>query len=234
MKPSQEVEVVVDSREPSEIIDELEACSTNDYSVIPRVETLEVGDYVVSPEIAFERKTFPDFLHSAFDENEQHEKGYLMRQVADLAREYRRPALIIEGQELMELYTLRPGIHPNSIRGKLYAIANGFRVPIIWTMSTHDTAEMLVIAAKKAQLDNHTGKPSPHGKRSHLSLDEKQIYLITSIMGVGVDTATRLLNHFHTPRAIMSATVSELVSVPNIGPKTAKTITEVVSTKYKP
>ena len=234
MKQRDKIEIVVDMREPTEIIGEIEDMSTDECEVIVRRDMLEIGDYVLSHDIAFERKAFPDFLHSAFDENEQHEKGYLMRQIADLAREYRKPALILEGAELLELYTLRPGIHPNAIRGKLHAVACGFRVPIIPTMNLHDTAAMLVTAAKKAQLVSHAGKPSPHGKRSHLSLDEKQVYLITAIMGIGVDTAIRLLGHFKTPQAIVNATESELMAVHLVGKKTAATIHEIVATDYKP
>jgi len=234
MKQRDTIEIVVDMHEPTEVVGWLEELSTDDCTVIVRRDTLEIGDYVVSPDIAFERKEFKDFLHSMFDENEQHEKRYGMRQIADLAREYRKPGLILEGGELKELYMLRSGIPPNSIRGTLHAIAFGFRVPILPTFNLRDTAAMLVIAAKKAQLERHAGKPTPHGKRSHLSLDEKQVYLITAIMGIGVDTAIRLLGHFKTPQAIVNATESELMAVHLVGKKTAATIHEIVATDYKP
>ncbi|MFA7374167.1 MAG: DEAD/DEAH box helicase, partial [Methanothrix soehngenii] len=59
------------------------------------LKNLEVGDYVVSDRVAIERKTAQDFVASIIDPERN-----LFRQVADLARSYERPVLILEGRDL--------------------------------------------------------------------------------------------------------------------------------------
>ncbi|MDL5501818.1 MAG: ERCC4 domain-containing protein, partial [Candidatus Methanoperedens sp.] len=58
------------------------------------LRTLEVGDYVVSDRVGIERKTTEDFLSTFLDGRD------LFGQISDLARAYRRPLLIIEGEGL--------------------------------------------------------------------------------------------------------------------------------------
>lgn len=56
------------------------------------ITTLEVGDYVVSGRVAFERKTVDDLFATLLERRE------LFSQLMDLARSYRLPILIIEGK----------------------------------------------------------------------------------------------------------------------------------------
>ena len=58
------------------------------------LRNLEVGDYVISERVAVERKTASDFISSIIDPQRN-----LFRQMADLARTYDRPILILEGRD---------------------------------------------------------------------------------------------------------------------------------------
>ena len=189
------------------------------------VKMLAIGDYHVSNDVIIERKTTSDFLHSIIDD-----KGHLYEQLADMMREYKRSLLMIEGAP-MELYTDR-AVHPNAIDGMILAAAR-FSASMIWTMSVDHTARMIYREAEHEQVQMAKKKGSPHGKRSHLSMPEQQTYFISAIQNLGPETAIRLLKHFGTPEAVVSATVDELTEVPKIGEKTAQTIREVVSTEYK-
>ena len=59
---------------------------------------LKVGDYVVSPKTAIERKTIQDLLNSIYD-------GRLFVQCSQLNEHYAKPVLIVEGNivDLMDI-----------------------------------------------------------------------------------------------------------------------------------
>src|SRR5699024_3000819 len=101
------VEIVVDQRElDSSIARDLstrENCET-------RLETLAVGDYVLSDRVVVERKSVSDFLDTLTGGDRS-----LFDQVGDDARHYARPVVVIEGTDL---YGER-NVHPNAIRGAL-------------------------------------------------------------------------------------------------------------------
>src|SRR5659263_205650 len=85
--PTNMPEIVVDHRELRSPV----AKTLERLGVKLVFKTLEVGDYVVSDRIAFERKTMDDLFSTWFDEKK------LFEQLYDLAQAYHRPVLIIEG-----------------------------------------------------------------------------------------------------------------------------------------
>ncbi|CAG1004582.1 hypothetical protein METP3_03625 [Methanosarcinales archaeon] len=58
------------------------------------ISTLKTGDYVVSDRVAFERKTVDDVFATLIERRE------LFSQLMDLAKSYRKPILIIEGEDI--------------------------------------------------------------------------------------------------------------------------------------
>jgi DNA excision repair protein ERCC-4 len=80
------VRILVDERERKSVIPDLlrRAGAAIDFA------QLKVGDYVVSPETAIERKTIHDLLNSIYD-------GRLFIQCSQLNEHYRKPILIVEG-----------------------------------------------------------------------------------------------------------------------------------------
>jgi DNA excision repair protein ERCC-4 len=88
------VRILVDERERKSGIPDLlrRAGATIDFA------QLKVGDYVVSPETAIERKTIQDLLNSIYD-------GRLFIQCSQLNEHYIKPVLIVEGNLVEFLYT---------------------------------------------------------------------------------------------------------------------------------
>jgi ERCC4-type nuclease len=88
------VRILVDERERKSGIPDLlrRAGATIDFA------QLKVGDYVISPETAIERKTIQDLLNSIYD-------GRLFIQCSQLNEHYIKPVLIIEGNLAEFLYT---------------------------------------------------------------------------------------------------------------------------------
>jgi len=120
------VEVVVDQRELDSTI--AKDLSTWD-GLTTRLETLAVGDYVLSDRVAVERKSAADFVDSVLDADRS-----LFTQVGELSRAYARPTVVVEGSNL---YGQR-NVEPNAIRGALASLAVDFGVSVLRTESEAD------------------------------------------------------------------------------------------------
>ncbi len=187
------------------------------------LRTLQVGDYVVSERVGIERKTAEDFLNTFLDGRD------LFGQISDLARAYRRPLLIIEGEGI---YTKRQ-VNPNAIRGALSSVAIDFGVPVLFTKDEQETAELISVIAKREQADNAKKEINLHGNKTASTLPEQQEYLVSAISDIGPVVAKNLLRHFGSVERIMTASKEELMAVELVGPKTADRIREVVGGEYR-
>jgi ERCC4-type nuclease len=186
-------------------------------------KTMEVGDYVVSDRVGFERKNINDFMNSWLIEKK------LLGQIGDLAKSYDRPVLIIEGGN--PFYAGR-NVHPNAIHGILNTIAVSFRVPILYSLTPDETAKIIMMIAKREQTDDK--RPFQlHGKRSHLSIDGQREYIVSAIPDIGTVVAQALLSHFGSVQAVMCANDNELIKVSGIGKVSADKIRNIVGGKYE-
>jgi ERCC4-type nuclease len=64
------------------------------------------------------------------------------------------------------------------------------------------------------------------------SVPQQQLYVVSSMPGVGRKLAEKLLVKYGTPRRIMSLTAGELALTQGIGWKRAEKIKELLDTKY--
>ncbi|WP_424013577.1 DEAD/DEAH box helicase [Halorubrum xinjiangense] len=214
------VEVVVDQRElDSSIAKDL---STRD-GLVTRLETLAVGDYVLSDRVAVERKSAADFVDSMLDSDRS-----MFEQVGELSRAYARPVMVVEGTNL---YGQRD-IDPNAIRGALASLAVDFDVSVLRTEGEEDTTELLATIAKREQ-ETRDREVSVHGEKTTKTRAEQQEYVVSSIADIGPVTARTLLEHFGTVEAVMTAPEDDLLEVDGVGPVTAERIREVVGSEYE-
>ncbi len=189
--------------------------------IVVTVKNLEVGDYVVSDRVAIERKTAADFVASIIDPQRN-----LFRQIADLARTYERPVLILEGRNL---YSTQ--MNAASIRGAMISVAVDYGVPIIPTEDRDETVAVIALLAAREMREGRP--PKMHGHKTARTLKEQQEYLISSISSVGPTVARNLLKHFGSVEKIMTASSEQLQEVGLVGPKIAERIRELVGGDYK-
>ncbi|QLG28477.1 DEAD/DEAH box helicase [Halorarum halophilum] len=212
-------EIVIDQRE-------LESTIARDLStregITTRLETLEVGDYVLSDRVAVERKSVADFLDTLVGGDRS-----MFEQVRDTARAYARPVVIVEGEDL---YGER-NVHPNAIRGALSSLAIDFDASVLRTEDEADTADLLEVIARREQETNDR-EVSAHGEKAAKTLAEQQEYVVSSIADIGPVTSRALLEHFGTVEAVMTAREGDLLEVPGVGEVTAERIREVVGAEY--
>lgn len=184
-----------------------------------KVQAMAVGDYQVSDEVVIERKTAKDFLDSIVDKR-------LFKQARSLMEEFKRPLIILEGDDLYNGM-----INPNAIRGSIASIALDFGISIIPTRNAQDTAAMI----KRIAIREQSGEKTPIQIRTDkkpVNLWEQQLFIIESLPNIGPVNAKNLLEHFGTVANIINASESQLQEVEGIGKKTAANIRKVVDSKY--
>ena len=207
--------VYADSREGnSKVIRHL-----SEMEIDVKVHSMAVADYQVSDEVAIERKTTKDFIDSIIDKR-------LFKQAKELSEEFKRPLMILEGDDLYAGM-----VNPNAIRGSIASIALDFGISIIPTRNAQDTAAMI----KRIAVREQTGEKTPISIRTDkkpVSLWEQQLFIIESLPNIGPVNAKNLLEHFGSVANVINASSSELQEVEGIGKKTAESIRNVVDSKY--
>jgi Fanconi anemia group M protein len=216
-----DVEVVIDQRE-------LESTIARDLSkregIETRLETLSVGDYVLSNRVVVERKSVEDFLDTLVGGDRS-----MFDQVGDMARHYARPVVVVEGENLREARN----VHPNAIRGALASLAVDFDASVLRTTDEGDTADLLSVIAEREQ-GTADREVSVHGEKGSRTMAEQQEYVVSAIADVGPVTARSLLSEFGTVEAVMTAREDDLKEAEGVGDVTAARFREVVGSEYDP
>uniref|UniRef100_UPI0037E92C77 DNA repair endonuclease XPF n=1 Tax=Semicossyphus pulcher TaxID=241346 RepID=UPI0037E92C77 len=105
--------------------------------------TLEVGDYILTPDTCVERKSVSDLIGSL-------QSGRLYTQCLSMTRYYRKPVLLIEFDpakpfSLTARSDFRHEISANDITSKLTLLTLHFpRLRILWCPSPHATADLFL------------------------------------------------------------------------------------------
>ncbi|MBR9707480.1 MAG: DEAD/DEAH box helicase, partial [Candidatus Diapherotrites archaeon] len=211
------VKIFVDMRErASGIVNEL-----RERNVELVLKQLDLADFILSEDVAVERKEQNDFIQSLIS-------GRLFDQIRRLSSTFEKPLLIVEGRE--DLYALRD-ISPNALRATLSSIALDYGIPILFSKDVGDTADFLVTIAKREQLDLQK-EIKLRGDKRIMSLPETQQFLIEGLPGIGPSLTKTLLKHFGSVEGVFHAGVSDLKEVEGIGEKRAKEIRKVIEEVY--
>ena len=184
-----------------------------------KIRSMAVGDYQVSDEVAIERKTAKDFVDSLIDKR-------LFKQARELSEEFKKPLLILEGDDLYAGM-----VNANAIRGSIASIALDFGISIIPTRNAQDIAAMIKRIAIREQNGEHTPVQIRTDKKP-VSLLEQQLFIIESLPNIGPVNAKALLEHFGSVGNVINASEKDLQEVEGIGKKTAENIRSVIDSKY--
>ncbi|NYZ79818.1 DEAD/DEAH box helicase [Candidatus Micrarchaeota archaeon] len=215
-KPEKDKPVIyVDSRERASGIIRL----LLDKEVMIKAKQLNVADFLLSERVAVERKEGNDFVQSIID-------GRLFTQMKDLASNFERPILLIEG----EIFRIR-NVNDNAIRGALASVAVDYGIPIIQTKDIAESAEFLAFLAKREQFTEKR-EIRLQGEKRAMTIDEQQQFIVESLPGIGPTTAKELLKHFKSVEGVFDADERELREVEGVGEKRAKEIRAIIISKY--
>ncbi len=216
-KEKKELVIYADSREKhSDVLKKLFSLTTK-----LEVKRLDVADYLVSDDVAIERKSVKDFVDSLVD-------GRLLEQLRTLVETYSKPVIIVEGEE--DIYNQR-NVQGAAIRGMISTIIIDYRVPLIWTKNSDETVAYIMSLASREQ-DEGKSYFSPHPVKPK-RFEEQQLFIVSSFPMISLTLATEILKKFGNIQRFMSATEDELREIPNLGEKKAKMIIDLLNREFK-
>jgi ERCC4-type nuclease len=205
--------IIVDDREQySPVVSALAAYEDVELSV----QRLTAGDYWVNEHMLFERKTLPDLMQSIID-------GRLFRQAIRLASSDSSPVLVLEGTHYDPE---KPAVSREAVQGALISISLVLGIPVLRSLSSQETAWLMLCADKQVQriVEGGVHRPGyrPKGRR------KRQLFILQGLPGIGRDKAELLLEVFGSVEKVFTAGYEDLLQVKGIGRSTAQRIRDMV------
>ncbi|WP_286189043.1 3'-flap repair endonuclease Xpf [Sulfolobus sp. S-194] len=184
-------------------------------------DNLSVGDYVISDEIAIERKSVEDLVSSVFDKR-------FFDQLNRLSEAYAKPFILIEGDmEKIRKITSRW----KAINSALTSAILEFDLRVVYSNDRKESAEIIYKIAEKSSTTQNKKIVNLHEKPKFESLRDIQLYVIEAFPQIGSKLAERLLEKFGSIERICNASVSELEKVLE-SRKKAEEIYKIIHTTY--
>lgn len=218
--------IVVDEREKKSGIPKL----LKDAGAVIDFAQLKVGDYIVSPEIAVERKSIRDLISSIYD-------GRLFIQCSDLVKYYQKPLLVVQGN-IAELTEIPEDVDHKDIKklaermslayDALATVAIEFHIPILHTPSADQTAQLLVALVNRSLKEGKATGPLLRKIKKENPLFIQQLSILSALPGVGEKLAARMLEKFHSPKRALTASMAELATIPGFGLARAERVRRVL------
>jgi len=209
--------VVADERErASGVPEELSKLNVRVY-----FSRLPVADYVLNPELAVERKSVRDLVSSVYDSR-------LFYQAARISAAYAKPFLLVEGDS-KEVEGLVKNL--KSFYGAIANVTLAYGLRVLYTANTKETAIAIAELLNHARAKPLARMPSEVPPKAK-SVTQQQLYLVSSMPGIGRKLAEKLLSKYGTPRRVMSLTAGELALTQGIGWKKAEKIKEMLDARF--
>ncbi|MCS7106365.1 MAG: helix-hairpin-helix domain-containing protein [Candidatus Aenigmarchaeota archaeon] len=208
LKPKDKILIVCDYRE-KDVIEELKKLGA-----LVNVQSLKVGDFIVSEKVCIEKKTHSDFISSIID-------GRIFEQASSLRKNFEKPIILIEGYSNRE-------ISDNALKAALACLLIDFGISLVSTKNPLDTAKLVYWIAKKEQSEAKNEVAIKIGKKPK-DMKKIQEFIVCSLPGVSTKTAVKLLKEFGSVEKVFSASEEELKKV--LGKKAEK-IKKILSEKY--
>ena len=195
--------IVVDMREFGSELPNMLYCRGVDLQPV----TLEVGDYILSPDVCVERKSISDLIGSL-------NNGRLYSQCVSMSRFYKKPVLLIEFNEsksfsLHAKGSIKGDISLQNISSKLTLLTIHFpKLRILWSQSPQLTAEMF------EDLKSNAEEPSAEvamavgvegsGQQNHF-YNIMQQDLVNCLPGVNPKNFRKVLNSFTSIKGLVNS-----------------------------
>ncbi len=191
-KTKEKPKILVDHREKNSLIPSI---LSNKFQI--EFQQLPVADYLIN-NVAIERKTIQDLKSSIINKR-------IFSQLLEI-KQYPSYFLIIEGEQ-DELYN-NEIVSQNAVRGFLLSAITQYKVPIIYSENTKDTANYLTILANKKE------KPFSLRASKIIKTKEEQIqFILEGFPNIGPSKAKALLSQFKSLKNIINVSEEELSKI---------------------
>ena len=194
-KSENQTEITIDTREKQSLI----ASYLIEKHQSIKFEKLDIADYLIG-NTAIERKTFSDFISSMINKR-------LFQQLNEI-KKYPKHILIIEN--LNNKYS-ESGINENAVKGMILSVLLDYQIPIIFTKNEEDTANFLILLAKRQNKDKREISMRP--TKSNQTLEEQKRFILEGFPGIGPSLSKELLNNFKSLRNVFNASDEELKQI---------------------
>lgn len=195
MSQNFQLTIYLDSRE-HKLINLFDQKKLKKFSI--EIETLDVGDILLSEECIIERKEGFDFMSSLIENR-------LFEQAKRLVATYNRPILLLEG--LNQFVFQNINLHLASIYGALTKLWN-WGISIVPTLNLKHTAifiERMVTRLYFKEKRPQNVEPLPRSAPKKLSYDERKPYILEGLIDCGPNKAEQLINYFDSPYNVFQA-----------------------------
>ena len=109
------------------------------------------------------------------------------------------------------VHSFTPNINKNQVQGMLLSTILNFQVPILYTNNEKETAELLILLAKKQEKQKQQISLRP--TKTLQSIEEQKQFILEGFPSIGPTIAKRLLEKFKTIKKIINASYEELQEV---------------------
>nr|XP_060642340.1 DNA repair endonuclease XPF isoform X1 [Anolis sagrei ordinatus] len=178
--------------------------------------TLEVGDYILTPDICVERKSISDLIGSL-------NNGRLYSQCISMSRYYKCPVLLIEFDPnksfcLTPRASLYQEISSNDIASKLTLLTLHFpRLRLLWCPSPHATAELFEeLKQNRPQPESATAMAISADSETLPELDKynsgPQDFLL-KLPGVSTKNCLTIMNHVKNVAELITFSLEKLTEL---------------------
>lgn len=189
------------------------------------VDELPAGDFAIEGvrgKVLIERKKWTDFVSA-------YRSGTLFNQLRRCMEQDHDVHVLIEGskQDAIEY----AGARELEIRRMVTSLHFKSPVGVVETESLRKTLQVVVDCddwlGQDPEEATHSVRPT-----EKVPPEDRPRYIVEGLPGIGPKNADRLLDHFGTPKAVITASSEELQEVEGIGPKRADKITASVRRSY--
>lgn len=184
---------------------------------------IEVGDYILSPEIAVERKALMDFIGSI-------NNGRLYTQLTKMCRHYKRPMLLLEFEE-REPFTFKGArvktFSMSSALDKLVLTLINFKtVRLLWSRSANHTA--IIFNELKKDTDNPAVLSD-----NELSIlyNTQQVDAALTLPGITSKNVNLVTNNFNSLKDLFGSSMEKITKV--LGKEVGKAVYDFINYKHE-
>ncbi len=191
MNKDEKLYIILDNREQKlmKIIDK------NHKLIEYDMEQLDIGDIIVSKNVAIERKEGSDFITSLMDNR-------LFEQLLRMKETYPKPILILEG--LKDDVFENTGMNIKSIYGALAFISYKLEIAVIPTRNIEDTAIVVERVAYREQIKDEMPVLSRTAPKN-MDIFQRRCFILEGLLNVGPRKAEQLIEKFETPFKVFEA-----------------------------
>nr|WP_147664661.1 ERCC4 domain-containing protein [Candidatus Prometheoarchaeum syntrophicum]QEE17776.1 hypothetical protein DSAG12_03614 [Candidatus Prometheoarchaeum syntrophicum] len=171
-----------------------------------QIETLDIADYVISNDIAIERKRGDDLVASICDNR-------FFSQLQHLKKHYAKPLIILENPKRM---FERKGVYEASIYGAIIYAIYKMKIALFPTRDAKETAETIWSFAKFVQKSEPFEYEPMKIEQEKISVDS-QLFFLEGLFQVSEKKAKILLDHFKTPYKVLQAIMQTEIAYTKAG-----------------